>query len=311
VTAAATASQIPLTGSGSDGTFTIVGREWPEDERHYVHKRVVGPRYFEAMGITLLRGREFTEADGAGSPLVTVISEQMARDYWPDSDPLGVFVRVWGGDAEIVGVVAEVKHRGLGIEPRFGTAYVPTFQAGPRFHSWMVVKASVDPLSLVTPAREEVRNLDPNLPLYSVNTMESLVERSVADRRITARIFLAFGLAGLLLATIGVFGVTAYSVQRRTREIGVRMALGGEGGRLVRMVLREEVTALAIGLFIGSLLAVAMARVVSASLFAISSFDLVAYGTTLGVLGGVALLAVYIPARRAARVDPLLALRVE
>ena len=311
VTAMATADQLPLTGSGSDGTFTIVGREWPEGERHYVHKRTVGAGYFQAMGITILHGREFTEADGSGSPRVTIISKRMAEQYWPNSDPLGALIRVRGEDAEVVGVVAEVNHRGLGIESRFPTAYVPTFQAGPQPYSWMIVKASADPLSLVAPARTELNNLDPGLPLFSASTMTSLVEQSVAERKAIANIFLVFGLVGLLLAALGVFGVTAYSVQRRTREIGVRMALGGEGGRMVRLVLREEITALALGLVIGFLMAAAVTRVLSASVFTVSSFDSVAYGTTLAVLGGVALLAVYIPARRAARVDPLLALRAE
>jgi ABC-type antimicrobial peptide transport system permease subunit len=156
-----------------------------------------------------------------------------------------------------------------------------------------------------------VQELDPGLPVYAVSTMEQLMGRSLADRRVTANIFLAFGLAGLLLAAIGVFGVTAHAVQRRTREIGVRMALGAEGRGMIWMVLAQEARTLGVGLGVGLLMALAVTKVISARMYQVSAFDPLAYGTTLSVLGVVGLVAVYLPARRAARVDPISALRAD
>jgi predicted permease len=307
----AAGNHMPLTGHGSDGSFTIEGRPWEEDERPFVHKRQISPGYFETLGTRLMRGREFTEADGAGAPRVTVISADMADRYWPDSDPLGARVSLWGEPAEIIGVVEQVSATGLGQPSRFGTTYVPMAQVGGGRNSWVALKTGGDPLTLVDGVRAEVAALDPGLPLYSVSTMEDLIEQTLAEGRVTVNLFLAIGLAGLLLAAVGVYGVAAHSVQRRTREIGVRMALGAGGGSLVMMVLREEVRVLGVGLAVGLLLALGLARVLSSSLFGVSFYDPLAIGATLAVLGGVGSLAVLIPARKAARVDPISALRAE
>jgi ABC-type antimicrobial peptide transport system permease subunit len=185
------------------------------------------------------------------------------------------------------------------------------FQVGEGRYSWITLRTAGDPLALVNRARAAVASLDPRLPVYSVATMGELIDRSMADGRITVNLFLAFGLAGLLLAAVGVYGVTSHSVQRRTREIGVRMALGAAGGSMVKMVLREELRILGVGLLIGLLLALGLTRVMAASLYGVTPYDPLAFGATLLVLGGAGFLAVLIPASRASRVDPITALRAE
>jgi predicted permease len=304
-------NHMPLTGGGSDGGFSIEGRPWTEGERPFVYKRQVAPGYFETMGIRLVRGREFTELDGAGAPPVTVISTSMADRYWPDSDPLGERIFLWGEAAEIVGIAAEVSALGLGRPARFGTSYVPMSQVSGGRNAWVAIRTAGDPLTLVEGARAEVASLDPGLPLYSVSSMEELIEATLAEGKVAVNMFLAFGLAGLLLAAVGVYGVAAHSVQRRTKEIGVRMALGAGARGMVVMVVREEMRVLGIGLLVGLLLALGLARILSSSLFGVTFYDPLAFVATLAVLGSVGFFAVLIPASKAARVDPIAALRAE
>ena len=312
VEAAGLGSHLPLGGGDTNGGFTIVGRSYPEGESPASKKRVVTPSYFEALGIPLLRGRTFEESDRAGAPEVVIITAALAEKYWPGEEPLGRRVQFsWGpGDEqEIVGIVGDVRHDGLD-QPMDGMIFRPSGQFP--FPSMSVfVRASGEPLALAAAVRREIATLDSNLPLLGLRTMESVVTESVGSRRTTMRLMSGFALLALILSAVGMYAVTAQSMTQRTREIGVRMAIGAKGGDVIRMVLREELPVLALGLGVGLLSALAATRVLEASLFGISARDPIAFGASALVLVAAALAAILLPSRRAARLDPVRALRAE
>jgi putative ABC transport system permease protein len=307
---AAAASHLPLDRGDTNGSFEIVGRTFPEGESPYAKKRIVTPEYFAALGIPVVRGRAFAEADRVGAPEVVIVSEAVARRYWPGEDPIGRRMRFsWGpGDEqEIVGVVGDVKHDGLEL-PAEGMVFRPLAQfAFPGVS--IVIRSDGAALDVVAAARRVVAELDPAMPISDVRTMDQVVRGSVAGRRTTMLLLGGFALLALVLAAVGVYAVTAQAVAHRTREIGVRMAIGARATDVLRMVLRQEMAAVALGVLGGLAGAAAATRVLAASLYGVGATDPVTFLAVAGLLAAVALLAALLPARRATRVDPVRALR--
>jgi putative ABC transport system permease protein len=320
VKSATVASRVPLDDHGWDSEFLIEGRPEPAPgARPYVELQRIDPDYFRTMGIPLLRGRAFApreEQSGAGLNAI-IIDEEFARRFWPHEDPIGQRVRFpWGGAREnnpvvtIVGVVGHVKLEKLSEVGGNVQAYLP-FAQMPRPAMTVVLRAAGDPSALLASARQQVLALDPNQPIYSARTFEDLRERSGAPQRLNLILLGSFALMALGLATVGLFGVLSYLVAQRQREIGVRVALGAARSDVVRLIVREGLMLVGIGAAIGVPATIALARVLSNLLFEVSPRDPLTFGAVLTVLVVVALLASWLPARRAAKIDPMLALRAE
>jgi putative ABC transport system permease protein len=309
VASAATSSSVPLTGGN---TFTEV--QLPRDRGHVYPSaswRVVSPAYFATMGIPL-RGRDFSPNDRDSSLYTTIISETMARLLWPNQDPIGqtVILSSFGHrERTIIGVAGDVRHIGLDSEPQ-PTAYYSAAELGPQGSS-VVWRSSMDPASQVAAVRDIVHHLDPTAPLYDVRSLTDLRSVSLSPRKFNMYLLGIFAGVALLLAAIGLFGVMAYLVSQRTREIGVRLALGADRGAIFRLILGRGVTLAAIGAAIGVAGAFWLTRAMQSLLFAVSAADPATFMVVPAVLVLVALVACYVPARRAMRVDPATALRAE
>jgi putative ABC transport system permease protein len=267
------------------------------------------------MGIPLLAGRLVTEQDVANNNHSVLINEAMAKRFWPGESPVGkrISTAIATGQQTqwqtIVGVVGSVRHLGLDVEPRPEIYYHTN--TSPPFGPVMVVRTTGDPQRLISIARAKVRELDPNVPISNVNTMEQLVQQSVAQRRFGMLLLGIFALIALLLAAIGIYGVVSYSVSQRTQEIGVRMALGAGAPDVLKLVLKNGMLLAISGVGIGLLGAFALTRLMTRLLFQVPPNDSLTFATVSLGLILVALLACYLPARRAMKVDPLEALRYE
>ncbi|HST79803.1 MAG TPA: ABC transporter permease, partial [Verrucomicrobiae bacterium] len=274
----------------------------------------VTPKYFGVMGIPLLRGRLFTTDDSISSPRVALISESFARRYFANESPVGKMIKFgFPPDAditrEIVGVVGNVRDVGLAQEPG-AMMYVPFAQA-PFWGGVLVVKSTLPTPAVAGAIRQAVAAIDKNLPVTDIETMPGVLQQSVAQPRFRTWLLSAFGLVALLLAAAGVYGVVSYSVASRTREFGVRASLGASPGSIAKLVLREGITLAAAGLIVGLCAALALARFLRSELYGVGAYDPVTFVASIAVLLAVALAACYIPARRAMRVDPMVALRYE
>ena len=311
---AALASDVPMGGQSAARNVTIEGREQdvtqPGGIRVYHH--AVGDGYFEAMKIRV-RGRTFTPADAdlGTDRAVVVISETMARRHWPGGDAIGARLRMGGRSVEIVGVAADVKQRRL-VEAVTADpdVYVPIRQ-WPREGFWVVVRASADAAGALASVRRVANSLDPSVPTFSGTTAADLVAAESARSRFVATLIAGFAAVALLLAAIGVYGVAAYAVAQRTQEIGTRMALGATPGDVLRLVIGQGFWPVAIGLIAGALVALGFGRVLEGLLVGVRPYDPATLVTTMALLGGIALLASYLPARRATSIDPVAALRAE
>jgi predicted permease len=272
----------------------------------------VGPRYFETMGIPIVAGREFTDRDNPTGPRVAIVNETMARYFFGQETAVGRRIRfgLVDGDVEIVGVVKDVRALQLRDQaPRF--VYLPYRQQDDPTQMTVYVRASGDPAAAAAAVRQAAQRLDANLPIFDMKSMEVQVDESLFVERMVAVLSIAFGVLAALLAAIGLYGVMAYAVARRTREIGIRMALGAERSRVLWMVLKEVALLAAVGIAAGSVAAVWLTRRVEAQLFGISPNDPATLAGAMLLLGLVAMLAGYIPARRATTIDPMLALRTD
>ncbi len=306
-------SFLPLSGQRSSSGFNVEGRPPAAPGAEPVgDMRAVTPGYFKAMGIAMKEGRALEESDNAGSPAVGVVSETLARTFWPNESAVGHYLLYeWYANerVRIVGVAADVHHGGAD-QAAYMEIYRPLAQF-PYAAMTLVVRGSGDPASYTASLREAVRSIDPGIPLAEVHTMDELVSQSLGRTRLSTTLFSMFGALGLLLAAVGIYGVMSYTVQRRRHEIGVRMALGARGGDVVRMVVLRGALLVVAGLLIGTIGGLAGARLMEKLLFGVTPGDRVTFIAIAGILGSVGLLAAYLPARKATRVDPVSVLRGE
>lgn len=309
-------TNLPLTSPLGDWDILLAGQA-PDPKRRSdaADYQIVTPDYFKAIGMPLRRGRFFSDADRPGAIPVVLINEAMAAAYWPNQDPLGKRFTL-GGNKEmstIVGIVADVKHRGLDKEAHkemyFPLEQFPYVSSASSLTT--VIRTAGDPLAVVGEIRNEIRQIDPDLPVSQVRTMNQVVANSVSDREMSLVLLSLFAGVALLLAGVGIYGVMAFTVSRRTHEIGVRMALGATAPDVLKLVIAQGMKLALAGLSIGVVGAVVLTRLMSSMLFGVSATDPPTFIVLAVFIAGVAFLANYVPARRATRVDPLTALRHE
>jgi putative ABC transport system permease protein len=308
------ANFIPLDGGSENYSFTVRGRPpvRPSDAPS-TEARKVTPDFFSTMGMAVIGGRALAPTDQPGAPQVLVVNRAFVRAFFPNEDALGKSIALgWGGEPggdlrQIVGVVGDVHSFGLEESPE-PTVYAPIMQRTDRSIS-IVARTDGTPANLAAPLRSLVRDLDREVPVYSVQTMDERVSSSVGRQRFYASLIAIFAAVALVLSAVGLYGVIAYAVSQRTHELGVRVALGATGDRISRMVIGEGLVLTAIGIAIGAFASFFAGRLVSSLLFGVTALDPMTLGGVVFVLVAVAMLASWLPARRAARVDPLVAMR--
>jgi putative ABC transport system permease protein len=301
-------------------SFQIEGRVASADNQSLSANFIpVGPDYFDTVGVRLAAGRKFTPQDDQDHPGVAIVNESFVKHYFPNENALGQRMRpsppgrIWNNQRltsfEIVGIVHDVKFAGLEApsEPAY---YLPASQA-PLQDMAILVRTTVDPLSLVGAVREAVLSIDPNQPISNVSTLEKLVDDSIAQRRLNMLLMGLFGGLAMLLSAVGIYGLLSHAVTQRTQELGIRMALGAQVGDVLKLVLRQGMMLALAGEVIGLIAAFALTRLIRGLLFGVTPNDATTFVAVAGVLAIVALLACYLPARRATKVDPLIALRYE
>jgi putative ABC transport system permease protein len=309
---------LPLSGLDFIISFEVGGRPpLPASQHPAMQVRVATPDYFDAVGIPLKRGRGFTADDRENTPRVVLITEAAARQFFPGEDPLGKTIKLgWGrgpgkprAGGEVVGVVGDVKDAGLN-EDDPPQIYLPLRQWPVSFMA-VVVKTAVAPASITDAVRAQVAAVDPNLPVSNVSTLEAIVAKSISQQRFYMTLLTIFAAVALVLAAIGIFGVLSYAVSQRTREIGIRMALGAQERSVISLIVRQAMLLVTGGVAAGTVAALLLSETMAKMLFNVTARDPVTFVSVAGVLAAVALLASYLPARRATRVDPIVALRAE
>jgi putative ABC transport system permease protein len=316
VTDAGIINNLPL-DSGPTTGFRVEGRpittpdKWP-----MVNYRTVSPNYFRAMSIPVVQGRAYTDRDNLSAPLVMIINQQTAREIFPDENPIGKRITFGNTDQnkqpvwfEIVGVVADVRSLELREESQAEIYFSSLQDYWPAMS--LVVRSTVEPSSLAGSVRQVVNEVDKSVPVSEVKTMEHVVSESITQPRFNLFLLGLFGTVAMLLSAAGIYGVTAYTVTQRTHELGIRLALGAQVGDVLKMILGQGMAVIGVGLVLGLVAAFWLMRLLRSLLFGVGENDLLTFVAITFVLLIVALIACYIPARRATKVDPLEALRAE
>jgi predicted permease len=313
ISSASLTQHVPLGVGGHSTDVAIEGRvAAPGEEKVETRRDTVDENYFRTLGVRLVAGRAFDEHDDASSRPVVIVNETFARRYWPGGDPLGKRLQVNAPNGpwlEVVGTAADGKYEAL-FEPRMTCIWVP-YRQHPRPDMCLVAEARGDISGAASALRRQITAVDANVPVFAVKTMKQHLERQQVVPTLLASLVVPAGVLALLIAVIGLYAVMAYSVGRRTREIGIRVAIGAAPSGILRLVLREGMVLTAAGTTIGLVLAFALTRTVSAILTGVSPTDPLVFTAVPAVLLGVAALACCVPARRAVSVDPLVALRQE
>jgi len=315
VTNAAYSLSVPIVGSNWNSIFIIEGQPVPPRNQLPSSAWIPSsPEYIDTMGIRLVKGRWFDQRDLTDAPKVVVVNETFARRFFGANDPIGTRVKQgWPEDKtpwrEIVGVVADTRMNGLQGDPTL-QAYMPIAQNGQR-SGLFVLRANNKPSTLGRSIQAAIHDIDPNLPVFNIQTMNDAVDAAIGNERLTMVLLIGFAALALLMAAIGVFGVTAYSVSQRTHELGIRMALGANRGNVMALVLRQEMGACLIGIAVGVIGAALLSSLLKSLLFGVTARDTLTLSIAAVVLLGVTMIACVIPARRATRVDPVTALRLE
>ncbi|HEY6554516.1 MAG TPA: ABC transporter permease, partial [Vicinamibacteria bacterium] len=306
VEAAALVRAVPLSGNYATTGYRIEGRPEPTPgQEPQAGSNIVTPNYFETMGIPIQKGRDFTDHDDAKSPRVVVVNETLAALGWPGVDPVGQRLRLQGTEGwhTVIGVVGDVKHRRLS-EPRQAQVYTAHYQ-DPKIFACVVARTSSDPVAFADPVRKAIWAVDKDQPVWSVLPLEVVLGRTLAPTKLLLFLLGAFALLALVLASVGIYGLLSYAVAQRRQEIGIRMALGARAGQVVRLVVRQGLTLVLGAVLAGLALAALLSRLLRSLLFGVGPADPATFAICAVLLFAVALAACWLPARRAARVDPV------
>jgi putative ABC transport system permease protein len=316
VTKAGATSVMPFGGSWSTGSFSVEGYQAPQNvPGPWGDIRTVTPDFLPTLGVSLLKGRQFNEQDASNAPNVVIVDEEMAQRYWPKEDPVGkriTFNNLTDSTIQwihVVGVVGHTMHEGLDGGRRV-QLYFPLKQSAEMFMNF-ALRTTGDPTAVTAAAKAALQGVDPDLPLSGVNTMERLMDQTTGPRRFSMLLLGMFSVLAAVLASVGLYGVMSYNVTQRAKELGVRLALGAASRDLVGLILEQGMRLALVGVGIGLVAAYALTRLMSTMLFNVSATDPLTFVAIALLLLGVTLLASWIPARQATKVDPIIALRAE
>jgi putative ABC transport system permease protein len=299
---------VPFTAFAQNQSFAVIDGmpPAPQDRPNMVEMKYVSPGYFSTLGVRLMRGRDFNAADRLGGPPVAIVSEGAVKAYFGGSDPIGKVLKYQG---TVIGVVADTKTQGLGVEPE--PAVYQSSDQTPIEWMTVLVRASGDPAALMPAARARVAAIDRTLPVQHLSLLQDDVEASATNTRLATLVLSGFAAVALLLAVLGIYGLVAYTVRARQREVGIRVALGAPGGHIVALVVRTGIALVVTGVLAGVAISLVASRAIRGLVFGVAPTDPATYVVAVAVLLGVAGVASWLPARRAARIDPLIAMRPE